>query len=63
MFQKLLSRDEWLKHGRVVIAANEEAKDVCNFYIRGRWGVAGARHVFTDDQTLPLEQFQSEVAA
>jgi hypothetical protein len=65
MRQQLFSRDQWLERGRVVTAPNEEAKDVVNFYLPDRYGVAGARHVFSEGQTQPVEQFQreSEVAA
>jgi hypothetical protein len=59
MFQKkYFSRDEWRERGRVVTAPNEEAKTVVNFYLPGRYGVAGARHVFAQDQTVPVEQFR-----
>lgn len=59
---QLLSRDEWIRRGRFVCAPNEEAKDVHNFYLPN---VRGTRHVFAQEQTIPLEQVgqQTEVAA
>jgi hypothetical protein len=62
---KFLSRDQWLERDRIVTALNEEAKDVVNYW-EGHAGLQrGAWHVFSEDQTLPVEQFQreSEVAA
>jgi hypothetical protein len=50
-----LSRDQWLERGRVVIAPNEEAKGVRNYW-QGYAGLKrGAWHVFSEDQTLPLK--------
>jgi hypothetical protein len=54
-----LSRDEWFERGRVVTAPNEEARDVVNYFSTN---VRGARHVFAQDQTQPVEQVR-EVAA
>ena len=59
MFQKnFFSRDEWRERGRVVTAPNEEAKDVRNYW-HGLAGLKrGAWHVFSEDQTLPVESRQ-----
>jgi len=52
----LFSRDEWLERGRVVTAQNEGAKNVVNYW-EGHAGLhRGAWHVFSEDQTQPVEQ-------
>jgi hypothetical protein len=63
MFQeKYFSRDEWRERGRVVCVPNWEAKDVVNFW-EGHTGLyRGAWHVFSKDQTVPVEQAE-QVAA
>ena len=55
-----LSRDEWGERGRIVTAPNEEARDVFNYL---GTNVRGARHVFDEDQTVPVEQFQQVAEA
>lgn len=56
--RKWFSRDQWRGRGRVVIAPNEEAKDVVNYW-EGHAGLhRGAWHIFSEDQTQPVEQFQ-----
>ena len=59
---QLLSRSEWCARGRVVVVENSEAKKVVNWWSEN---ARGAHHVFTEAQTLPVEQVQStaEVAA
>jgi hypothetical protein len=57
--RNLFSRDEWRERGRIVTVTNEEAIDVVNYF---GTNVRGARHVFAEDQTVPVEQL-SEVAA
>ena len=53
-----LSREQWRERGRVVTAPNEEAKSVANYW-EGQAGLKrGAWHVFSEDQTLPVEQLQ-----
>ena len=55
-----LSRDEWRERGRVVTAPNEEARTVVNYW-EGHAGLKrGAWHVFSENQTVPVEQFQLE---
>jgi len=61
--KSLFSRDEWLERGRVVTAHNDEARTVVNYW-EGHAGLKrGAWHVFSEDQTQPVEQFQQEGAA
>lgn len=61
--RKWLSRDQWRERGHVVCVPNEEAKDVVNFWV-GHAGLhRGAWHVFSKDQTIPVEQFQPESEA
>jgi hypothetical protein len=50
-----LSREQWCALGRVVDVENSEAKDVVSFWEKK---VRGARHVFSEEQTNELEQFQ-----
>jgi hypothetical protein len=58
MRQQLLSREQWRERGRVVCVPNCEAKDVANYW-EGHAGLhRGAWHVFAEDQTQPVEQFQ-----
>jgi hypothetical protein len=57
-----LSREAWLEHGRNVCVPNQEAKDVVNHFLPDRRGVFGARHVFSEDQTVPVDQI-GQVAA
>jgi len=55
--RSLFSRDEWRERGRIVCVPNEEAKSVVNYW-EGHPGLhRGAWHVFSEDQTVPLEQF------
>jgi hypothetical protein len=55
----LRSRDQWRERGRVVTAPNEEAKQVANYWDGQATGLhRGAWHVFSEDQTQPVEQFQ-----
>ena len=61
--RKFFSRDEWCERGRIVVVSNAEAKDVVNLFHADRPGIAGARHVFADDQTVPVEEFEYEQAA
>jgi hypothetical protein len=58
MRQQLLSRDQWRERGRVVTAPNEEAKDVVCYWEGHPTFRRGAWHVFAQDQTVPVEQFQ-----
>ena len=58
--RSLFSRDEWFERGRVVTAPNEEARDVVNYFSTN---LRGARHVFAQDQTEPVEEFRQEGAA
>jgi hypothetical protein len=58
--RSLFSRDEWRDRGRIVTAPNEEARDVVNYFSAN---VRGARHVFAQDQTQPVEEFRQEGAA
>ncbi|HEV3420845.1 MAG TPA: hypothetical protein VG075_11115 [Candidatus Acidoferrum sp.] len=60
MFQKkYFSRDEWRERGRVVCVPNSEARDVCLYWENNIVGLKrGAWHVFSEDQTLPVEQYQ-----
>ncbi len=66
MFEiKLYSREQWCARGRVVCVPNSEARDVENYWEGHAVGLKrGAWHVFSEDQTVPVEQFgQQEVAA
>ena len=59
---ELFSRDQWRERGRIVTAPNEEAKGVRNYWLSYAGLKRGAWHVFTEDQTVPVEQV-SEAAA
>jgi hypothetical protein len=58
------SRDQWHDRGRAVVVDNSEARGVTNYW-EGHAGLhRGAWHVFSEDQTLPVEQLhQVGVAA
>jgi hypothetical protein len=56
----LLSRSEWCARGRVVVVDNSQAEDVVNFWEEN---VRGAKHVFTEDQTVPADVNQEQVQA
>jgi hypothetical protein len=61
MFERnVFSRDQWNQVGRVVCVPNSEAKDVVVFWGKG---VRGARHVFSEDQTLAFEELQTKQVA
>ena len=61
MFERnVFSRDQWNERGRAVVVENSEARNVVMYWGRD---VRGARHVFSEDQTLPVEQFSEQVAA
>jgi len=63
MRQTLLSRDEWLQRARVVTAHNDEARAVVNYWEGHARLHRGAWHVFSEDQTQPVVQFQQEGVA
>jgi hypothetical protein len=53
-----LSREQWREYGRTVVVDNTEAKSVVNYW-EGHAGLhRGAWHVFSEDQTVPVEQLQ-----
>lgn len=61
MFErKWFSREKWRELGRVVVVENSEARDVFNFWAKN---VRGARHVFSEEQTVEMFQQQEAVAA
>jgi len=61
--RSLFSRDEWLERGRVVTAHNDEARTVVNYW-EGHAGLhRGAWHVFSENQTVPVEQSECAAAA
>jgi hypothetical protein len=56
---KLFSREQWYARGRIVCVPNSEARDVVNFWEGQAVGLKrGAWHVFSEDQTVPVEQLQ-----
>jgi hypothetical protein len=61
--KKYFSRDQWRERGRIVCVPNAEAAAVVNYW-EGHTGLhRGAWHVFSEDQTVPMEQLQQVGAA
>jgi hypothetical protein len=59
----LFSRDQWRERGRIVCVPNSEAKSVYLYFEGGAFGLyRGAWHVFSAEQTLPVDQI-GQVAA
>jgi hypothetical protein len=61
--RSLFSREQWRERGRIVCVPNSEAKDVVNYWPGQANGLyVGAWHVFSEDQTMPVQQ-QEGIAA